>query len=99
MRTTHLARSCVNNSFGCQITFVSHQQLDDLAAGVAFDFCQPLTGVVERDQVCDIVYQYHSMRTPIITAGDRAESLLTRRVPLKHKRDEREIEQGWRGKA
>ena len=79
-RGSHLCGCVIHDFFGCQITFVPHQELVDVLAGVSVDLLQPLFDVVERFLIRNIVNDYDSVGPAIITEIRRRELNLDKLV-------------------
>jgi len=63
------------------VGLVAHQQLVDVLARVLVDLGEPPDDVVERRAVGHIVHDDDAVRAAVVSAADRAEALLARRVP------------------
>lgn len=82
MTSTHLSDVVVHDLLVGHIALVADEQLVDAFGGVAVDLLQPLLDVVEAVHVGDVVDDADAVRAAVVGAGDCAEALLARRVPL-----------------
>lgn len=69
------------DTFGSQITLITHQQLIHILRCIPINFVQPLLDVVEGLHVRDVVYHNDTVGTAIVGRRDGAESFLSCRVP------------------
>lgn len=82
MASTHLSDVVVHDLLVGHIALVADEQLVDALGGVAVDLLQPLLDVVEAVHVGDVVDDADAVRAAVVGAGDCAEALLARSVPL-----------------
>jgi hypothetical protein len=69
------------DTFGGQITLITHQQLIHILRRIPIDFVQPLLDIVEGFHVRDVVYHNDTVGTTIVGRGDGTESFLSGRIP------------------
>ena len=72
----------INDALGDEIALVADEQLVDILASIAVDLLEPLTDVVERDLVSDVVHDDDAVRAAIIGRRDGAETLRKRATSI-----------------
>ena len=70
-----------NDTLGCQIRLVAHQEFVDIFAGIPVNFMQPLLYVVEGFVIRDIINDNNAVSTAVVRRCNGAETLLSGRVP------------------
>lgn len=79
---TYLCDVVVNDLLVSHIALVAHKELVDALCSVAVNLLQPLLDVVEAVHVGNIVDDANAVSAAVVRAGDCAETLLSRCVPL-----------------
>ena len=79
---TYLCDVVVHDLLVSHIALVTHEELVNTLGGVAVDLLQPLLDVVEAVHVGNIVDDANAVSAAVVRAGDCAETLLSRCVPL-----------------
>jgi hypothetical protein len=79
---THLCDVVVNDLLVGHIALVAHEELVHALGSVAVNLLQPLLDVVEAVHVGNIVDDTNAVSAAVVRAGDCAETLLSRCVPL-----------------
>ena len=79
---TYLCNVVVYDLLVGHIALVAHEELVDALGSVAVNLLQPLLDVVEAVHVGNIVDDTNAVSAAVVRAGDCAETLLSRCVPL-----------------
>ena len=79
---TYLCDVVVDDLLVGHIALVAHKELVDALCSVAVNLLQPLLDVVEAVHVGNIVDDANAVSAAVVRAGDCAETLLSRCVPL-----------------
>lgn len=80
--STYLCDVVVHDLLVGHIALVAHEELVHALGSVAVNLLQPLLDVVEAVHVGNIVDDANAVSAAVVRAGDCAEALLARSVPL-----------------